>query len=68
VSVRDILSTLYEEIREHNTRLKKKIDELEKFYKVAIDRELVMVRLKKKVMELEKGLDEKTDFGSLLVE
>jgi CBS domain-containing protein len=68
VSVRDILSTLYEEIREQNTRLKKKIEELEKFYKVAVDRELVMVRLKKKVIELEKKLGEQTDFSSLLVE
>ncbi len=68
ISVRDILSTLFEEIKERNAKLKRKVNELEKFYKVAIDRELVMVKLKKRIHELEKRLGEESDLSQLLTE
>ncbi len=68
VSVRDVLGTLVEEIREQNKKLKMKIDELEKFYRVAIDRELVMVKLKKRIRELEKKHGEEGDVTELFLE
>lgn len=68
VSVRDVLSTLFEEIKEQNATLIRKVSELEKFYKIAIDRELVMVKLKKRIHELEKRLGEQSDLAELLVE
>ena len=67
VSVKDILSTLYEEIREQNRELKTKVDDLEKFYKIAIDREIVMVKLKKRIHDLEMRLGEKTNPAEYLV-
>jgi CBS domain-containing protein len=66
VSVRDILSTLIEEITEQNTTLNQKIGELEKFYKIAIDRELIMVKLKKRIHELEEKTGEKSNFAEFL--
>ncbi len=66
VSVKELLSALFEEIREQNKRLKAKVNELEKFYKVAVDRELVMVKLKKRVYELEKKLGVESDLAELL--
>jgi len=68
VSVKDILSTLFEEINIRNKRLQGKIGELEKFYKVAVKRELVMVKLKKRVYELEKKLGIESDLSELLIE
>lgn len=68
VSVKDILSTLYEELKDQDRQLKRKISELEKFYKVAIDRELVMVRLKKRVNELEKKVGESTDISKYILD
>lgn len=66
VSVKDILSALYKEIKEQNTKLKNKIDELEKFYKAAVGRELVMVKLKKRLRELEERLGEESDLAEIL--
>ncbi|MFQ5800713.1 MAG: CBS domain-containing protein [Candidatus Hydrothermarchaeales archaeon] len=66
VSLKDILSTLYKGIKEQNTKLKNKIDELEKFYKAAVGRELVMVKLKKRLRELEKRLGEESDLTEIL--
>ncbi len=66
VSVKELLSALLEEIREQNIRLKGKVDELEKFYKIAVNRELVMVKLKKRVYELEKKLSIESDLADLL--
>ena len=40
-------------------KLKKKIEELERFEKVTVDRELQMVKLKKKIKELEEELKNK---------
>jgi CBS domain-containing protein len=68
ISVKDLLSTLFEEIKEQNIKLKRKVNELEKFYKIAIDRELVMVKLKKRIHELEKRLGEESDLSQLLTE
>ncbi|HDH28567.1 MAG TPA: CBS domain-containing protein [Euryarchaeota archaeon] len=68
VSVKELLSVLFEEIRQQNIRLKGKIAELEKFYKVAVDRELVMVKLKKRIYELEKTLGVESDLAALLTE
>jgi CBS domain-containing protein len=56
VSVKDIIETLYEELKEQNFKLKDKIEELERFYRVAVGRELVMVKLKKRVKEMQKKL------------
>jgi CBS domain-containing protein len=68
VSVKDILSTLFEELKDQNTKLNKKIEELEKFYKVAVNRELIMVKLKKRIHELEERVGEKVDIAEYLVE
>jgi CBS domain-containing protein len=68
VSVKDLLSTLFEEIKVQNSKLKRKVNELEKFYKVAIDRELVMVKLKKRIHEIEKELGVESDLSQLLTE
>jgi CBS domain-containing protein len=68
VSVKDILSTLFEELKDQNTKLNKKIEELEKFYKVAVNRELIMVKLKKRIHELEDKVGEKVDLAEYLVE
>jgi CBS domain-containing protein len=67
ISIKDLLSTLFEEIKEQNKKLVRKVSELEKFYKIAIDRELVMVKLKKRIHELEKKLGEQSDLAELLV-
>jgi len=68
VSVKDVLSRLYEELKEQNARLKKKLGELEKFYRVAVDRELIMVKLKKRIRELEEKVGEKKDLAEYLAE
>jgi CBS domain-containing protein len=56
VSLKDIIETLYEELKEQNFKLKDKIEELEKFYRLAVGRELTMVKLKKQIAEMEKKL------------
>lgn len=66
VSVKDIIENLYEELKEQNTKLRAKIDELEKFYRVAVGRELTMVKLKKKIRELQKRLGEPEDLEETL--
>jgi len=38
-------------------KLKKKLEDLERFHKVAVDRELRMVELKKRIKELEEKLE-----------
>ena len=68
VSVKDLLSTLYEEIKNQNKLLLRKVDELEKFYKIAVDRELIMVKLKKKISEMEKELGKEIDPATYIVE
>jgi CBS domain-containing protein len=67
LSVRDILSTLLEELREQNIKLRSKVEELEKFYRVAIDRELIMVKLKKRIHVLEKELGVESDPKEYLI-
>lgn len=68
ISVKDLLGNIFEELSNQNMRLKKKIEELEKFYKIAVNRELVMVKLKKRINELEEKIGEKTDMVEYLVE
>ncbi|MBN2367777.1 PAS domain S-box protein [Candidatus Woesearchaeota archaeon] len=43
------------------TKERARIDELEKFHEVTLDRELKMIELKKKIKELEKKLKKKTN-------
>jgi len=45
-----------DEMEKVNLELKKKIDELEKFYKITVGREVRMVELKEKIKELEKKI------------
>jgi len=68
ISVKDLLGNIFEEMEDHNMRLKKKIEELEKFYKIAVNRELVMVKLKKRINELDEKTGEKTDMARYLVD
>jgi hypothetical protein len=50
-----------DELEKANLELKKKIDELEKFYKITIGREVRMVELKKKIKELEEKIKGEED-------
>ncbi len=50
-----------DEAEKANTELQKKIDELEKFYKITVGREVRMVELKEKIKELEKKMKEKEE-------
>jgi len=58
VIIRDITERkkYEEELKKLNEELKAKVDELEKFQKVAVGRELKMIELKKKIQELEEKL------------
>ena len=58
VMIRDITERkkYEEELKKLNEELKAKVDELEKFQKVAVGRELKMIELKKKIKELEEKL------------
>jgi len=46
-----------DEAQKANLELKKKIDELEKFYKITVGREVKMAEMKKRIKELEKNKD-----------
>jgi len=50
-----------DEMEKANTELQKKIDELEKFYKITVGREVRMVELKGKIKELEKKIKGKEE-------
>ena len=48
-----------EELKKSRDNLQSKVDELERFNKVVVDRELKMIELKKKIKELEEKLGKK---------
>lgn len=50
----ELTKTLDEQVKQRTIELQQKINELERFYKVAVGRELKMVELKKKINDLSK--------------
>lgn len=53
--IKTLQENLEKKVEERTKELQKRIEELEKFHKLTIGRELKMVELKKKIRELEKG-------------
>ena len=51
--------TLEERVKERTEDLRKKVDDLEKFTKLTVGRELRMIELKEKLKEMEEKLEEK---------
>jgi CBS-domain-containing membrane protein len=68
VSSKDLLKKVFQELNDQNKTLHSKITELEKFYKVAVDRELIMVKLKKRIRDLEEKVNLKIDSSEFIVE
>ncbi len=66
VSLKDVTETLYTELNEKSKKMSKKIEELEKFYRSSVGRELVMVKLKKRIRELERKLGDETELAEVL--
>jgi C4-dicarboxylate-specific signal transduction histidine kinase len=54
--LQELAENLELEVQERTKDLKEKINELEKFHKLAIGRELKMIELKKRIKELESQL------------
>ena len=50
----ELTETLDEQVKQRTKELQEKIDEMEKFYKLSVGRELKMVELKEKINELSK--------------
>lgn len=58
--LRELTESLDEQVKERTKALQKKIEELEKFHRLAVGRELKMIELKKEIENLKKELEKYT--------
>jgi len=62
--LRELAASLDEQVKKRTKELQEKIEELEKFHRLAVGRELKMVELKKEIKKLEEDLESyKTKYG-----
>ncbi len=59
----ELAQTLDEKVKERTKELQKRIDELERFHRLTVGREMKMIELKKRIKELEKELNKYKKHG-----
>jgi len=60
-ALKELAESLEEQVKEKTKELQERIDELDRFKKLAVGRELKMIELKKEIEKLKKQLEDKNN-------